>query len=352
MSVESLFGGTSTEDVDGDGKPDVSVFTDLGQGSKDLIELVLGDTVDGTSTRTQVGNNATLVSSTGAGGVTQAVVVSDTGGVVAGELKSGQLDLTIALPAGVGLALQGLDSVPADQASGYIQSLLDLYLPATGDPAADALRDSLISAIDAVRGSLGDANSVSVRFVVLTQETQNASLGRALAANEVILDSGTSASGSTETLAILLNTISADKTVVLKNVESAVLVGQGSVRVDGSKAATIAGDIFDQKIAGGAGNDTLIGGGGHDTLTGGAGNDTFGVTTLKGHLVINDFEFGKDKIGFNVASVKSTGDLLPLITGLTQDGANLVVSFGPEMSITLVGVTPEQLTLDMLKFTL
>ncbi len=55
------------------------------------------------------------------------------------------------------------------------------------------------------------------------------------------------------------------------------------------------GNELDNHLAGAGGNDTLVGGEGVDVLNGGAGNDIFVFDGL-GHVTVNDFTVGQDRI--------------------------------------------------------
>jgi Ca2+-binding RTX toxin-like protein len=116
-------------------------------------------------------------------------------------------------------------------------------------------------------------------------------------------------------------------------------------------ATYLAGDASNQKLIGGDGNDTLIGGGGRDTLQGGAGKDVFAVNAF-GHYTINDFRPGQDLLAFPIQGIDSIEKLLPFVSNVEQTATGLFIGFGPNLSITLVGVTAGQLTADMFKFSL
>jgi Ca2+-binding RTX toxin-like protein len=174
-----------------------------------------------------------------------------------------------------------------------------------------------------------------------------------LASNEVLLDVTTAGNAtSKELLAIVMGTVGSGKTLVLKGAEGAVLMGDGTVRFDGLTPVRLSGDAGSQNITGGSGRDTIIGGGGNDTVTGGSGADVFGFNKLTGNLTITDFQVGIDHLGFGIAGVTSASGLASQFTGLTQLSNGVKLSFGNEASITLIGVTAEQLTLDMLQYTL
>ncbi len=97
----------------------------------------------------------------------------------------------------------------------------------------------------------------------------------------------------------------------------------------------LAGGAGSNELYGGDGNDTLYGNGWDDTLKGGAGADIFGYYGKAfGQDVIEDFEYGKDKLDF-----KGSG-LSDINLEITEEGRNTVVSVeGTEEKIILEGVT-------------
>lgn len=338
MSSESLVGGS---------------YNNLSPATQQLLDTVLGDTVGGVVTTTSIPGGGTLVTGTGAGGVQQGAVIGAAGQAVTGEIVSGELTLTIALPAGVNIVFEGPGgAVSAAEANTYITNLVDAAFPANStDPAVQSARFSLIASIDALTQSLTQGTtpgSVTLRLVALTESNTSSGV-RAIGPNEVLFTAQSSA-GTSELLTFFTQQLGANKTLVLENVQAALIVGSGAVRLEGSGASFLAGDSGNQALTGSLGNDTLVGGGGNDTITGGAGSDVFGLNAL-GHLTITDFNVTADKLAFSVPGITNVADLAPFFTGLTVAGGASTLHFGDHLSITLVGVSPEQLTLDLLKFT-
>lgn len=322
-------------------------YDNLSTGAQSIVDAFLGDTVDGQVTTSTVEGGGTLIVGTGAGGDTQGVLIGTDGSVVTGEVGLGGTSVTVALPDGIGMAFQGPEgAVTAEQAQTYLNNLVDAAYPADStDPGVIAARENLQTNISAVIEALGGlgGGSVTVKFVALT--SSGAATGNA--ANEVMF-TGT---GDSSLLAFALSQLGSDKVLTLENVKAAMALGNGSVKVNGDKAAIITGDAGTQNITGGAGNDTLIGGGGADTLTGGAGADVFGVTVLS-NLTITDFDVTKDKLAFKLPGVTDLQGLSASFTGLSVVDGNSVLSFGAQGSITMVAVNPADLTVDMVKFTL
>lgn len=338
MASESLVGGS---------------YDDLSPATQQLLDAVLGDTVGGLVTTTNIAGGILIVG-TGAGGVQQGAVISQSGAAITGEIEAGALTLSIALPAGISLAFEGPSGpVSAQEANTYITNLIDAAFPASStDPDVQAARASLVAGISALTEGLAGGtspNSVTLRLVALTDSGAPAG-ARVVGSNEVVFD-GHSTAGSTELLVFFTSQLGPNKTLVLNDVAAALILGNGTVQVDGYISSFVAGDSSNQTIIGGLGSDTLVGGGGNDTITGGLGQDVFGVDVLSGNLTITDFDVARDKLAFKIPGINQLADLAPLFTGLTVDAANSpTLHFGNNLSITLVGVSPEQLTVDLLQF--
>ena len=89
-------------------------------------------------------------------------------------------------------------------------------------------------------------------------------------------------------------------------------------------------------LIGGAGDDLLIGGLGDDELIGGLGDDVFIFSTGDdGTKTILDFEPGSDTIDLSGRDVSGAGLLVQ------ADGSNTVITVDDDLSITLVGVQPD-----------
>lgn len=326
MSSSSLVGGS---------------FDNLSPGAQAVVDAVMGDTIGGQVTTTTVGSG-TLVVGSGTNGETQGVFVGAQGTAIAGEVNTGGVSLTVALPPNVSMAFQGPSApVTAAQAVVYAQAMLSQVsgLSASESSSLTEALNSLISTLTS-----GDANaSVSLRFVVLSDTSSGTRAG------EVVAFNGGNNPGD-EALVFAMSQVS-NKVLSLTNVKAALLVGNGTVKVDDYLGSSIRGDSSNQNITGGAGRDTLVGGGGQDTLTGGSGADVFGVSVL-GNLTITDFNVSQDKLAFTLPGVTNLETLAPLFTGLTVVGGNSVLGFGSAGSVTLVGVDPSQLTIDLIKFSL
>lgn len=121
---------------------------------------------------------------------------------------------------------------------------------------------------------------------------------------------------------------------------------------------TLEGDAGGNRINGGGGGDAidgregadqLIGGAGDDTLTGGSGNDVFQFfAAAPGDDVITDFEAGSgsdDAIRlFGFGSAFDTFE--EVIAAASDDGTDTTIDFGANGSITLQGVTVDNLHQD------
>lgn len=114
------------------------------------------------------------------------------------------------------------------------------------------------------------------------------------------------------------------------------------------------GGYGNDQLYGGIGNDILRAGYGDDTLNGGIGNDTFGFYALEGHSRVSDFTIGEDRFFFDSREIgiNNLHDLVADITNINQKSDGVTVEFGTNASIELVGVNLNQITADMIVFTI
>ncbi len=90
--------------------------------------------------------------------------------------------------------------------------------------------------------------------------------------------------------------------------------------------------------------DDMIAVRGNAAAVGGAGADCF-VIREGAHLEVNDFAVHHDRIIFDTGlGLSSFEQLLSFVTRADYDGQKLVVSFGEQVSLTLVGVNPASLS--------
>lgn len=317
--------------------------------------------------------NADVVVGTSSTGENQGVLIPK-GGPVTATITNGKLDLGISLPPGVGFAFSGSDNASLAETNTTLKTLVDTYIPpGSGGTKGAALHQSLFNAIDDLLNGLKSTGvtNVMIRKVDFLPATPSGNSTPLLDgvgagsgfdtlsgggsfdalgdARDIVFDAGTS-SGH-QLFAINLGNLSADTTLTLKNVESALLASAGTVRADGSTPIRIASDLAAQNIAGGSGNDTLIGGG-SDTLAGGAGADLFAFSSGSlGHVTITDFSKTTDKLAFKLSGAGNLDQLKALVTGVTDKPAGITYHFGPDASITLIGVHAGDLTAGLINFT-
>lgn len=318
--------------------------------------------IDGQVTETSVTGGTIVVGQGGnqvGSGVleTQALFLNQgTSSPVTASIDDGQLTLTVTLPPGVDLGLTGpSQAINANQLHDYVNNLIGQALPEqTNDPYQAAYKQSLELATQLL-SQLLDGQNIHIRIVSFADSSQSASSSITTAAestgNTIVFDGGQTTDA--EVLALRLDQVKDGTVVTLKNVTNALLVDSGSVVIEGSTAARVVGDITDQKITGGDGNYTLVGGGGNDTLVGGAGDDVIGFNAA-GHYTIEGFDAAHDKLAFaNIASITNLDQLNALITKVTETDGNVTYEFNNgEASITLVGVSADQITSDLVQFTL
>lgn len=108
----------------------------------------------------------------------------------------------------------------------------------------------------------------------------------------------------------------------------------------------------DNFLSGRAGDDVLLARGGRDYLMGGEGNDIFGFDA-KGDFYLYDFNLKEDKFFFDPAI--GYGDIKDLVSGIAdirQYSTFAVVEFGNGMEIGLNGIQVNEITADMILFSL
>lgn len=156
--------------------------------------------------------------------------------------------------------------------------------------------------------------------------------------------------GMANLFTFVLGGIQAGSALNISNVDNAMLVGGGKVVVVDNNATRVFGDLSDQTIVGGGGSDTLVGGGGSDTLVGGSGADSFGFNEA-GHYRIDDFSGSVDRLVFDSDIINSLSDLAPFLTSARNVNGNAVFEFvHGQASITLVGISVEEVTSEMVNF--
>lgn len=104
----------------------------------------------------------------------------------------------------------------------------------------------------------------------------------------------------------------------------------------------LSGDRGNDLLNGGTGRDALNGGFGNDRLVGGGGSDTFRFKNADGFDVIRDFDALDDNEVIHLGRVLAITDFADLTNPasghIAQVGANVVITAGPLLEITLLGV--------------
>ncbi|AWU97393.1 DUF4347 domain-containing protein [Azospirillum ramasamyi] len=111
-----------------------------------------------------------------------------------------------------------------------------------------------------------------------------------------------------------------------------------------SGGLTLTGTDARDYLAGGAGNDVIIGNGGNDYMVGGAGSDSFVFKPGDGWDYVADFQAGSGGDVLNVAGWTGLTDFTAVMAAATQEGANTIVRFDDNNSVTLENVTRSSLT--------
>ena len=314
-----------------------AVTTDLSTASKDLLTAVVA-AIDGTATVADIGTSKVVTGVDKSGNSTGALISE--GDATLGTINDGSMSLGIVLPEKVNMNFAGpTQAVDAAAAMKYFNGLIDAALPST--VISTEVVQKRASLIDAVAlATEGQGKDLSVSFVNITSENN------AGKQSDTVKLSG-SATGNKEVLAVMATGLSKDQTLILENLDRVLVVGDAKVQVLGG-AAYVGGDNGNQNITGGSGADTLVGGGGNDTLVGGSGADTFVLKGGNSIVTIGDFSKSQgDKLVFQYPGLTSIDQLVKAVSFIQETPTGLTVSFGSELTITLVGLTIADVTSDL-----
>lgn len=105
------------------------------------------------------------------------------------------------------------------------------------------------------------------------------------------------------------------------------------------------GDGADSLLAG-AGADTIWGGAGDDEIDGGAGDDSFGFIAAHGNDTIHGFTAGEntdDVLDLSELGLGGSLHSLILDNHILQNGEDVIITTGADSSITLTGVSLENM---------
>ncbi|MFI3221535.1 MAG: hypothetical protein QX191_00715 [Methylococcaceae bacterium] len=312
----------------------------LSQTTKDIINSVIAE-ITGTGTVPSVVtvDGTSVVSGVDANNHYQGVIVQSDAPVT-GTVIIGTSNNDVILPANVGLTSQGLaTAVTADVANTYLLDLIAAALPSTStNPEVITQRAALTTAVNQILS----ANPNTTSAVNVINVIDSTTVGSA--PQNIVINSN----NASDILAINMSGVRDGNTLVLGDVSSAVIVGSGTVQVSGTTPAIVIGDSSNQMITGGTGSDTLVGGGGSDTLVGGTGNNTFGFNAA-GQYTVSNVGDG-DSLQFNILGVTNFAQLATLVTGSTTENDNTIYTFVGGSTITLVGITPDQVTANLIAF--
>jgi Ca2+-binding RTX toxin-like protein len=314
-----------------------AVTTGLSAQSKDLLTAVVA-AINGTATVTDVGTSTVVTGVDKSGNSTGALISK--GAVTTGTINDGNVSLGVVLPEKVNLNFAGpAKAVDGEAATNYFKGLIDAALPSS-NKSAEVIqkRESLIDAVKLA--TEGQGKDLAVRFVNISSENTTGTKA------DTVKLSG-SATGNKEVLAVMATGLNKDQTLILENLDRVLVVNDAKVQVLGG-AAYVGGDNGNQNITGGSGADTLVGGGGNDTLVGGSGADNFVLKGGNSLVNVGDLNIAQgDKLVFQHPGLTSIDQLVKAVSFIQDTPTGLTVSFGNELTISLVGVKIADITSDL-----
>ena len=320
-----------------------SIVGSLDQQSQTVINTVFTDTNNGTIVNTPL-ITGTLLTGTGSGGTVQGAIIGNgSGSPIVTSLNLGGGSTSVTVPGGLHPVFAFESSpttVTGSQAGGTLTDLATKNYGQTilGGSSAGVLDNGVGLASNLIySGKLGNQSIVGGSGLNVVY----AGVG-----NDTIVGGGGNATvglhHSTTQVDVLSNTGS--NSLVFNSNASTIIAagGNSTVVASNNNGVVIATDKGNNLVMGGSGSDTIFASGGRDTLAGGAGNDMF-IFNAVGHYTLTDFNPSTDLLAFNLPNVTNVGGLTPWITSTANVNGNAVLSFGTEASITVVGISVDQL---------
>lgn len=314
----------------------------LSPSSQTVLNTVFTDTNNGTIVNTPL-ITGTLLTGTGSGGTVQGAIIGNgSGSPIVTSLNLGGSSTGVTVPGGTGVF--AFESSPTTVTSGQAGSTLtDLAIKNYGativsggtgviDNGVGLASNLIYSGKLGNGGVVAGGTGLNVVYAGVGNDT-------------VIGGGGNSTIGlhhSTTQVDVLSNT--GTSSLVFNSNASTIIAagGNSTVVASNNNGVLIATDKGNNLVMGGSGSDTIFASGGRDTLAGGAGNDLF-IFNAVGHYTLTDFNPSTDKLAFNLPNVTNAGGLTPWITSTANVNGNAVLSFGTEASITVVGISVDQL---------
>jgi len=258
----------------------------------------------------------------------------------------GTLDFSSLFGSG-GTTFNFFSGMPAEPDPNQMENHNNAIMPKASNAAV--FSDNAATMPDAIQAAASAENNAAAQAQInlVLAKLMKLAAGSAASPHEVTF------TGISDAVNIFMVNMADDPGVklILDKINAAKVFGEGTAEVKSGKGTYLPADSSSQSLTGGDGNDTLIANGGNDTLQGGAGKDIFAINAF-GHYTITDFKPGQDLLTFPVQGIDSIEELLPFVSNVEQTATGLSIHFGPNLSITLVGMTAGQLTADMFRFSL
>jgi len=290
------------------------------------------------------------------GQVQSILVVNDTA-VEEVVVNNGLFETMISATAGIDINSTASETALAggEEVATYLNTQLTANLSA---PDADVLQASLETVNLALQAAGVTSANVQVTEITTAEGSTN---------NAVVLDFSVLPEGADSQNVVQSLVMDSTSTVQIIGATAVVATGGGTVEIGGGVAGQagtlVAGDTSDQTFIGGLGADTMIGGAGNDSIVGGAG-DTIGFNAA-GNTSISGFGDESSSNGpldvefyFQFEGINNVVDVNSHITHVlgmeTAGTANEQITyvFDTGMTVTLVGVTADQVLAEMVTFTL
>lgn len=319
-----------------------------------LAELTGGSTTtEVINSQNIAGTDALVVAATDGDEVINIVVVNDNA-VTAASVNNGVFETVVDVSANTQLQSTAANTaVVASAVTTFIQEQLS-----SATSGSEATQESVTNGLASIEKIFANQESyvqvTKIEAPVVEAGSQNVIKLDLLDAGNVI--QAIDLSGSTSATATK---------VIVEDAKAVMAVGSATIEISGDQGTMVAGDDADQILISGLGADTLIGGAGNDTIEGGA-NDTFGFNGTGGTTTINGLDsfenfadagvtFDFSSAVYGLSDVDSLNSHISQVLGMETWGTaneSTTYVFDNGMQVTLTGVTADEVTAEMVAFTI
>ncbi len=317
---------------------------------KDILTTLTGGSND--VDYHKIKGSDTIIATTKSEGKVVNIVVASNDAVKSATVDNGVFETIVDTPAKTSIVNVAADSLlQANKAMEFISAELK-------GVGKDTTQTAIASSLNSFGKLMDHSNHVQVTKIKPSSDEENAT-------QDVITLDLSKVENVIQVLDLSASTGISDTKVIINHAKAVLAIGSATIEIIGKQGTIVAGDDANQLIIGGLGADTLMGGGGNDSIVGGQ-DDTFGFNSTDGKISIDGlsvfsdftkanstFDFSKDIFGVSTVGELNSNinSVLGMETWGTADEYTTYV-FQSGLEITLTGVTADEVTAEMVAFTI